>query len=105
MLVADTERDRHRGDAADDGSPEGVDELFVVAEEEDEFVAAAGTDPLQVIQNAERALMQLGVGNIARVVLAFQVRDGPGGVAVGLEKLGQGRCFQHQRRSSLICKG
>ena len=52
VLVADTERYRHRDDAAEQCSPERIDELLVAAEKEDELVAAAGTETLQMMQDA-----------------------------------------------------
>ena len=55
--------------------PEGVDELLVVAEEQDQLVAAPRAEALQVIEDAERALVQLGEGDVARVVLALEVGD------------------------------
>ena len=66
VLVADAERHRHRHDAAEDRRPEDIDELLVVAEEQDQLVAAAGTEPLQVIEDAERALVELGKRDAAR---------------------------------------
>ena len=75
VLVADAERHRHRHDAAEDRRPERVDELLVVGEEQDQLVAAARADALQVIEDAERALVQLAEGDLARVVLAFEVGD------------------------------
>ena len=59
VLVADAERDRHWNDAAEQRGPERVDELLVAAQEEDQFVAAARTETLQVMEDAERALVQL----------------------------------------------
>src|ERR1700722_6985176 len=105
MLVADAERDRYRDDAPDNRRPESIDELFVVTDEQNELVTATGTDPLQVIQDTERTLVQLGVGHITWVVLAFGERDRAGGGTVHLEQLGKCLGFQHQRRSSLMCNG
>ncbi len=65
VLVADAQCDRDRHYAADDRRPESVDELLVVTQEQNELVAALGANPLQVIQDAEGALVQLPVGNLA----------------------------------------
>ena len=59
MLVADAERHRHRHDAAQDRGPEGVDELLVVAQEQDQLVAAARAEALQVVEDAEGAFVEL----------------------------------------------
>src|SRR5882724_704245 len=40
MLVTDAGRDGDGNDPAEDGGPEGVNELFVVREQQDQFVAA-----------------------------------------------------------------
>src|SRR5262249_5486896 len=63
VLVADAERHRHGNDAAEHRTPEGVDELLVVAEEQDQLVAALRAELLQVIQNAEGALIELAEGD------------------------------------------
>jgi hypothetical protein len=84
VLVADAERDGDRHDAAEHGGPEGVDELLVAAEEEDQLVAAARAETLQMVQDAERARMQLFEADITRVVLALEVGDLPGMAAIGL---------------------
>ena len=112
VLVADAERQRHRDDAAQQRRPERVDELLVASQEEDQLVAAAGTETLQVIEDAERASVQLLKAHITSVVLALEVSDPAGIVAVGREQLGQSRNVRrgvrqvrHQRRSSLMCRG
>src|SRR6185437_7621395 len=109
VLVADAERDGHGHDAAEQGGPEGVDELLVAAEEEDQLVAAARAEALQVMEDAERAGVQLLVADVLCVVLALQVGDLPGMAAVGLDEPGQSRGVRrwgrHQRRSSLMCRG
>ena len=43
MFVADADGQRHRDDAAADGGPKTVHELFIVVEENDQLVAALGT--------------------------------------------------------------
>src|SRR5579885_385513 len=105
VLVADAERDGHRDDAAEHGSPERVYELLVAREEEDQLVAAARTEALQVMENAERTLVELLETGIARVVLALEISDPARVAAVDLDELGQSGRVRHQRRSSLMCKG
>ncbi len=105
MFVADTQRDRYGDDPAEHGRPESVDELFVVTQEQDQLVAAAGADALQVMQDPERALVELREGDAARVVLSFEIGDAAGEIAVAFEQLGQRRGVQHQRRSNLMCRG
>ena len=105
VLVADAERDRHRHDAAEDRRPEHVDELLVVVQEQDQLVAAARADALQVPEDAERALVKLAAGDRTRLVLALQVADTARRAAVVLEGLGERRGFGHQRASSRMCRG
>ena len=59
MLVADAKRHRHRNNAAQHRGPEGIDERFIAAEEQDELVAAARAEALQVMQDAQGALVEL----------------------------------------------
>jgi len=47
VLVADAQRHGHGNDAAEDRGPKHVDELLVVAEEQDQLVAAARAESLQ----------------------------------------------------------
>ena len=109
VLVADTEGDRHGHYPAEHRGPERIDELLVAAEKEDQLVAAARPEALQVMEDAERARIQLLVTDVAGVMLALEVSDLPGMVAVGRDELGQGsgvrRGIRHQRRSSLMCRG
>ena len=110
VLIADAERHRHGDDAAEHRGPERIDELLVVAEEEDQLVAAARTEALQVMQDAERARVQLVIAHVAGVVLALQVGDLAGRPRLASMQLGQSRAFdgrvvRHQRRSSLMCRG
>ena len=72
VLVADAERHRHRHDAAEHAGPEGVEELLVVGEIDDELVAGLRAELLQVEQDAERALVQLAVAHDAFAVLGFR---------------------------------
>ena len=105
MLVADAERDRHRHDSAEDRRPEGVDELLVVAEEQDQLVAAAGAEALQVIEDAERALVELGEADLVRVALPLEVGDAARHRAIRLDELDEGRDLLHQRRSRRMRRG
>ena len=61
MLVADADGERHRDDAAAHRRPEAVEELLVVAEEDDHLVAALRAHRLQVMQDPERARIDLAV--------------------------------------------
>jgi vacuolar-type H+-ATPase subunit H len=105
MLIADAECHRYRHDATEDRRPEHVDELLVVAEEQDQLVAAARADALQVIEDAERALVQLGKGHLARIILAFEVSERARESAVVLDDFREGRGFGIHRASSLMCNG
>src|SRR5262249_31352123 len=105
MLVADADGDRHRHDAPQQRCPERIDELLVVADEQNEAIAAPRPDALQVMQDPQRALVQLGKGNAARIVLALQISDAARGIAVALDELRESRSLVSQRRSSLMCRG
>src|SRR5262249_5150155 len=105
MLIADAERNRHGNDPAEHRRPERVDELLVVAEEQDELVPALRPELLQVIQNAERALMQLAERHAALFVLTLEIHDAAGRVTVALHELRQGLCRSHRRRSSFMNRG
>ena len=89
MLVADARRHRHGNDAAEDAGPERVDEGFVVREEQQQAIARPGTQALQVMQDAERAFVQLGVAHDAPLLFALVVGDRARGAAVGLQQLAQ----------------
>ncbi len=82
----------HRG-------PEAVEKLLVVAEEDDHLVAALRTHRLQVVQNPERARINLAVEHAALGILAFDVGDGAIDAAVVFENLQQGRV---RHRSSTV---
>ena len=69
--------------------PERVDEGLVVGEEQQQAVARAGAELLQVMQDAERALVQFGIAHHAPFALALVVGDGSRGAAVGLQQLAQ----------------
>src|SRR5438309_784517 len=63
-------------------------------------------EALQVIEDAERALVELGEGHLARLVLALEVGDAVRTGAVRLDQLGERGGVVHQRRrSSLMCSG
>src|SRR4029077_6213383 len=102
VLVADPERYGHRHDAAEDRGQEDADELLGVGEEQDQLVASPGTDALQVIKDAERPLVELGEGHLARLVLALQVADAVRPGAVVLDELGERAGVEHQRRRSSL---
>ena len=59
VFVADADGHRHRHDAAQHGAPEGVDELLVVVQQQDQVVAGLRAQLLQVEQHAQRPLVQL----------------------------------------------
>ena len=59
MLVADPDGERHGDDAAGERRPESVQELLVVVEKDDELVAALRAERLQVMQDPERAGVDL----------------------------------------------
>ena len=105
VFVADAERHRHRHDAAEDRRPEDVDELLVVVQEQDQLVAAARTQALQVIEDPDGALVELGEGDLARFVLTLQVGDAAVDAAVDIHELDQGVDVWGHRRSSRIYKG
>src|SRR5690349_5600916 len=105
MLVADTGSHGNRSDAAEDRGPEGVDELLIVGEQQDQLVAPARADPLQVIQDAQSALVELAERYLARVVLAFEIGDAARHGTVAFDQLDERGGFQHQRRSSLMESG
>ena len=94
MLIADARRHRYRNDAAQYRSPEGIDERLVAGEQEDQLVARPRPELLQVVEDAERTLVQCPEGNRAGVALALEVSDAARGAAVGLHQRGQ-RCRIH----------
>ena len=105
VLVADAQRHGHGHDAAENRRPEHVDELLVIAQEQDEFVAAPRADALQVVQDPERPLVELAERHLACVVLGFVIGDAAPKGAVAFDDFGERRRGEHQRRSSLMCRG
>jgi hypothetical protein len=97
VLVADADGDRNRHDAAEHGGPEGIDELFVAAQEEDELVAGARAELLEMREDAERPTVQVGEADGVRIVLAGVVRDGPVHLPVLLHQFVQRRRGQRLR--------
>ena len=89
VFVADAGRHRHGHDAAEDAGPERVDEGFVAAEEQQQPVAGPCAELLQVMQDAERAFVQLAIAHDALAALAFVVSDRAVGAAVRLQHLAQ----------------
>ena len=61
VLVADADGHGHRDDAAQHRAPECIDELLVVVQQQDHPVAGLGAQLLQVVQDAQRALVQFAV--------------------------------------------
>src|SRR5579863_9354661 len=76
-----------------------------MAEEQDQLVAAARADALQVMEDAERALVELARGDAARLALTLEIGDAAREGAVRLEHFGQSRGLDHRRGSSLMCSG
>ena len=62
---------------------------LVVGQEQDQPVAGPGAEALQVMQDAERALVQLAVAHHAPLALALVIGDRAGGATVGLQQLAQ----------------
>ena len=75
------DRHRHRHDAAVQAGPVGVDELLVARDVQDQVIAGAGADPLQVEQDAERAPAQ--VRESQRLLRAFALEVDDRAVAAG----------------------
>src|SRR5690606_42014555 len=96
---------RHRHDAAQNGGPERSDELLVVPQKENELVPAPGAKPLQVVKDAERALVELTVGDGVLVPFAFQVGDAARQRPVAFNQLRERGRLGHRRRSSLMKRG
>ena len=71
--------------------PEAVEELLVVAQEDDQLVAALRAHGLQVVQDAERARVDLAVAHAPLGVLPLDVGDGAVDPAIALQHLDQGR--------------
>jgi hypothetical protein len=90
MLIADTERHRHRNDAAQYRGPEGIDERLIVAEEQDQLVAAPRAQALQVVQDAQRALVEFAEGDAALLTITLKVGDGARDFAIGFDELVSG---------------
>ncbi len=106
VLVADAERDWHRHDAAQHAGPERIEELLVVGEVEDELVARFRAQRLQVVQDAERALVEFVVADDAFIALAFEITDDALDTTVLVDQLGQRFSIcHHRRRSSFIMRG
>src|SRR5258706_12104399 len=89
MLVADAGGHRHRHDPAEDCRPECVDEGFVVREEQQQPIAWTGAQALQVMENAERTLVELAKTDAALFLLAIVIGDRAAGMAVGLQQTAQ----------------
>ena len=102
VLVADADGERHGHDAAGDRGPERIEELLVVDQKDDELVAALRAERLQVVQDPERAGMDLAVAHAALGALAFDVGDDAVDVAVALEQLYQG--LGRHRTSTFIMR-
>jgi hypothetical protein len=82
-------RDRHRDDAAEQRRPERVDERLVAGEKQQQPVAGPGAELLQVMQDAERALVELAIAHYALTRLALVVGDRAVGTALRLQQLAQ----------------
>ena len=105
MLIADPGRDRHRHDAAEDRRPEGIDELLVVRDKQDQLVAGLRAQALQVKQDAERALVELLIGNRALLALPLEIPQGEFDSAVAFDDFGERLSGRHGRRSSRMNRG
>ena len=68
-----------------------VEELLVVAEEDDQLVAALRAHGLQVVQDPDGARIYLAVGHAPLGTLSLDVGHGAIDVAVVLENLEQSR--------------
>ena len=95
VFVADAERHGHGHDAAEHSRPEGIQELLVVGEIDDELVAGSGAELLQVEQDAERAVVQLAVTHDPFAGLGLEITDGSFDAAVVGDQLGERFCFGH----------
>jgi len=109
VLVADAERHGHRHDAAQHAGPECIEELLVVGEIDDELVAGPGAELLQVVKDAECALVQLAVAHHAFAGFGLEVTDGAFHRAIDGDQFGECLCVRDHLdqflRSSVIIKG
>ena len=89
VFVADAGRDRHRHDAAEDAGPERVDEGFIARQEQQQAIARPRAEALQVMQDAQRTLVELAIAQHALATLALVVGDRAVGAAIRLQQLAQ----------------
>ena len=89
MLVADPDGERHGDDAAGERRPESVQELLVVVEKDDELVAALRAERLQVMQDPERAGVDLSEAYPPLGVLPLDIGDDAVDIAIRLQQLHQ----------------
>ena len=82
---------------AEVATPDGTE-----AFEEEEYRRHLVGQALQVMQDTERALVELAEGHVALVLLAVEIGDAARIVAVEIEQLGQRVGIEHQRHSSLM---
>ena len=73
LLFGVADCDRHGDDAPELARPERVDELLVARKEQDHLGTRSRPLRLEVMEQRERAVVDLGVGNGQLVVLAFDV--------------------------------
>ncbi len=105
VFSADPQRHRHWDDATKHRAPEGIDERFVLAQKQDQVIAALRAEFLQVVQDAECAGVQIGEGDAALVLLTLEVGDAAGDLAIAFDQFGECGGSGHQRRSSLMTNG
>src|ERR1700735_1962969 len=94
-----------------DGGTEGVQELLVVGEEDDQFIAALSALRLQVMEDSERARMHFAEAYAALRIFALDIRYGAIDVAVAVENVRKRRVFHRmctvirilERGRRLIC--
>src|SRR5712672_863770 len=94
MLVANADCERHGNHGAQHAAPKALNELFVAGDEDDDLVAASRALALQLVQNGERALRQLLIGNRA-FVFAFEINDLLIQTRTGVQKIDGGAGFEH----------
>ena len=96
VLVADAHRDGHGHDAAVQAGPVGIDELLVARHVQHEEVAGLCAEPLQVEQDAEGPLAQVGQLERLFSAFAFEIDDGAPAERAFVEHVRERRVLDHR---------
>ena len=87
VFVANADGERDGDYAAGERRPVTIDERLIVVQENDQVIATRHAEAEQSPEDAERALIQLRIGNAALDGFGFEVADVPVRLAIGTQEL------------------